>query len=90
MCKMQTHSEQLNKIWSELIDIFIDYKGLSVRVIQRLETLGFIINKGSNHSKIIMPVGMMVVSNTPSDKHAGRQILRQIRRMYEQALGNKN
>lgn len=87
---MQTHSEQLNKIWSELIDIFIDYKGLSVRVIQRLETLGFIINKGSNHSKIIMPVGMMVVSNTPSDKHAGRQILRQIRRMYEQALGNKN
>lgn len=87
---MQTQSEQLNKIWSELIDIFIDYKGLSVRVIQRLETLGFIINKGSNHSKIIMPVGMMVVSNTPSDKHAGRQILRQIRRMYEQALGNKN
>lgn len=89
MCRLATTSNELNKIWCELIDIFIDYKGLSVHVIQRLENVGFIVNKGSNHSKIVMPVGMMVVSNTPSDRHAGRQILRQIRRMYE-SVGSKN
>ena len=84
---MKTTDEQLNKIWDSLEDIFMDYKGLSLTVCRQLEGLGFRVEKTSKHSKIYMPIRgqerMMVVSNTPSDKHAGRQILRQIRRMYE-------
>jgi hypothetical protein len=84
MCKLKTTSIELNKIWTELKSIFINYKGMTSRTIQQLQNIGFSIHKSSNHTKIIMPVGVMVVSNTPSDKNAGRQILRQIRRMYEQ------
>ncbi len=80
---MKTKSKELQKIWPELERIFMDYKGLSDRVVRDLGNIGFGVQKGSNHSKIIMPVGTMIVSNTPSDKQAGRQILRQIRRMYE-------
>lgn len=80
---MKTKSKELQKIWPELEKIFMDYKGLSDRVVRDLYNVGFDVKKGSNHSKIIMPVGTMIVSNTPSDKQAGRQILRQIRRMYE-------
>ena len=86
---MQTKSPELNLIWDELEDIFFNYKGLNTRTRQRLERLGFTVVKLSNHSKIIMPVGTMIISNTPSDLHAGRQILRQIRRMYENnVVGN--
>ena len=89
MCRMQTKSPELNLIWDELEDIFFNYKGLNTRTRQRLERLGFTVIKSSNHSKIIMPVGTMIISNTPSDLHAGRQILRQIRRMYENnVVGN--
>lgn len=82
---MKTKSPKLNEIWEDLIDIFRDYRGMSCRTIERLNAIGFDVNKGSNHSKIYMHVGVMIVSNTPSDYQAGRQILRQIRRMYEQA-----
>ena len=89
---MKTKSEELNLFWCELQRIFMDYKKLTSKVIKDLEGLGFKVDKGKNHTKIIMPVGIMVISNTPSDKQAGRQILRQIRRMYEsdKTMGNKN
>lgn len=89
---MKTKSEELNFIWGELQRIFMDYKKINARTIQDLENLGFTVNKGRVHTKIIMPVGIMVISNTPSDKQAGRQILRQIRRMYEsdKSMGNKD
>lgn len=82
---MKTKSPQLNEIWKDLVSIFNEYHSMSCRTIERLTALGFNVNKGSTHSKIYMPVGIMIVSNTPSDYQAGRQILRQIRRMYEQA-----
>lgn len=78
-----TDNERLKAIWPDLQKIFMGYKSLTYKVIQSLESLGFEVQKGKNHTKIIMPVGTMVISNTPSDKNAGRQILRQIRRMYD-------
>lgn len=80
---MKTTSESLNKIWPELIDIFGQYKKLDSRTVSRLTSIGFIVFRFGAHAKITMPVGVMTISTTPSDKHAGRQILRQIRRMYE-------
>ena len=80
---MKTTSKELQLIWNDLEKIFNEYKSLNSKVIRSLESLGFIVEKGKCHTKIIMPVGMMVISNTPSDFQAGRQILRQIRRMYE-------
>ena len=80
---MKTTSKELQKIWEDLKRIFMEYTYLNAKTIRDIEGLGFRIEKGKVHSKVIMPVGMMVISNTPSDKQAGRQILRQIRRMYE-------
>ena len=61
----------------------MEYTHLNAKTIRDIKGVGFRVEKGKVHSKVIMPVGMMVISNTPSDKQAGRQILRQIRRMYE-------
>lgn len=83
---MTTTSAELNKIWPELTDIFMSYTNFNSRTAKRLTAIGFGINRCNNHIKIIMPVGTMIISSTPSDNQAGRQILRQIRRMYE----NKN
>lgn len=83
MKTIKTTNKDLELIIEELTDIFIDYRGLNGKIINRLLQIGFYVIKGNNHSKIVMPVGTMVISNTPSDKNAGRQILRQIRRMYE-------
>ena len=88
MCALKTTSEELNKIWNELIEIFIDYTGLNNKLIKSLEAVGFDVKRGRCHTRIVMPVGTMIISNTPSDKQAGRQILRQIRRMYESRQNN--
>ena len=84
---MKTKDAELNQIWEELKNIFMDYRGLNASVIRRLKGLGWEATKDGAHGKIYMKIHgeekMMVVSCSPSDKQAGRQILRQIRRMYE-------
>ena len=84
---MKTKDQELQRIWPELEDIFMDYPGLTAKVQKRLANLGWTSSKSGEHGKIYMKIHgkerMMVVSLSPSDKQAGRQILRQIRRMYE-------
>ena len=75
-------NDELSKIWSTLQDIFTDYRGLKSRDIKKLNSINFYVDMKGNHTRIIMPVGVMIISHSPSDKNAGRQILRQIRRMY--------
>lgn len=84
MGRIKIKSKELEPIWDELTDIFINYRCLNSQIVCRLTSIGFTVSRCGNHAKIQMPVGIMVISTTASDKNAGRQILRQIRRMYEQ------
>lgn len=86
--KLKTNNTELNRIWPELCDIFDDYRGLNLRNIRKLESLGIKAEKaGSGHYKFRFLVSgrayNIICSATPSDFQAGRQILRQIRRLYE-------
>ena len=85
---MKTKDEELQLIWDDLVRVFMGYKKLTPKLCKRLEGLGYKITKEGDHAKVYMNIHgserCMVISTTPSDKNAGRQILRQIRRMYEQ------
>ena len=80
---MKTTSEELNLIWGDLEAIFLNFKGVNKRVIKDLQKLGIEVY-GNGHPKIRLKGQVITLCTTPSDKYAGRQILRQIRRLYEQ------
>lgn len=84
---MKTSSKDLQVIWDELQDIFKDFHKLNSSHLDRLRKLGFEVVYNSKHPKIYIPRNgktyCVVFSSTPSDKYAGRQILRQIRSIYE-------
>lgn len=85
---MKTTSKDLLPIWDELQDIFKDFVKLSRKHLKRLRKLGFkVVYNKSNHPKIYIPRNgvtyCVTFSTTPSDRYAGRQILRQIRAIYE-------
>lgn len=86
---MKTTSEELNLIWHDLERIFLDFKGVNSRVIKDLAKLGIEVY-GNGHPKIRLKGQVITLSASPSDKYAGRQILRQIRRLYESQERNKN
>ena len=79
---MKTKSNELNLIWHDLESIFLDFKGVNSRVIKDLAKLGIEVY-GTSHPKIRIKGVVITLSTTPSDTYAGRQILRQIRRVYE-------
>jgi len=79
---MKTTSEELNLIWADLEAIFLNFKGVNKRVIKDLQKLGIEVY-GNGHPKIRVKGQVITLCVTPSDKYAGRQILRQIRRVYE-------
>ncbi len=79
---MKTTSEELNLIWSDLEAIFLSFKGVNKRVIKDLKKLGIEVY-GNGHPKIRVKGQVITLCVTPSDKYVGRQILRQIRRVYE-------
>lgn len=79
---MKTTSEELNLIWADLEAIFLSFKGVNKRVIKDLQKLGIEVY-GNGHPKIRVKGQVITLCVTPSDKYAGRQILRQIRRVYE-------
>lgn len=79
---MKTTSEELILIWADLQAIFLNFKGVNKRVIKDLQKLGIKVY-GNGHPKIRIKDQVITLSVTPSDKYAGRQILRQIRRLYE-------
>lgn len=84
---MKTSSKDLLLIWDELQDIFKDFTKLHSSHLERLRKLGFEVVYNSKHPKIYIPRNgvtyCVTFSSTPSDKYAGRQILRQIRAIYE-------
>ena len=79
---MKTKSEELNLIWADLEAIFLNFKGVNNRVKKDLLKLGIEVY-GNGHPKIKVKGQVITLSVSPSDKYAGRQILRQIRRVYE-------
>lgn len=79
---MKTTSEELNLIWQDLESIFLDFKGVNSKVVKDLAKLGIEVY-GNGHPKIRIKGVVITLCKTPSDKYAGRQILRQIRRVYE-------
>ena len=79
---MKTTSEELNLRWADLEAIFLSFKGVNKRVIKDLQKLGIEVY-GNGHPKIRVKGQVITLCVTPSDKYAGRQILRQIRRVYE-------
>lgn len=79
---MKTTSEELNLIWADLEAIFLNFKGVNNRVKKDLLKLGIEVY-GNGHPKIRVKGQVITLSASPSDKYAGRQILRQIRRVYE-------
>lgn len=79
---MKTTSEELNLIWDDLQKIFLDYKGVTNRVRKDLAKLGIEVY-GNGHPKIRLKGQVITLCTSPSDIYAGRQILRQIRRVYE-------
>ena len=85
---MKTNSKELNLIWQDLENIFLDFKGVNKNVIKDLNKLGFEVY-GNKHPKIQIKGYVITLCTTPSDKYAGRQILRQIRRLYERTIDNE-
>lgn len=86
--KLKTNNKVLGKIWDNLLDIFLDYKSYNSQVEYKLNKLGIdtVHDKGS-HVKCFFNVNgqkcCITIATTPSDRYAGRQILRQFRRYYE-------
>lgn len=79
---MKTSSKELNTIWNDLQDIFLDFKGVNGKVRKKLQRIGFEVY-GNKHPKIRVKGQVVTLSTSPSDEYAGRQILRVIRRIYE-------
>lgn len=79
---MKTSSKELMIIWDDLQDIFLDFKGVNGKVRKELQRIGFEVY-GDKHPKIRVKGQVVTLSTSPSDKYAGRQILRIIRRIYE-------
>ena len=86
---MKLANTKLQETWKELEDIFGDFHKLTSKHISRLEKLGFKVVYMGGHPKLYIEhngtVHVVTFSSTPSDRYAGRQILRQIRRIYDGA-----
>lgn len=74
--------------WDKLNEIFDknDFK-LSVKVLERLNALGYRTHYNSKHPKLYIihngKTHIITMSMTPSKCYSGRVILREIRRIYE-------
>lgn len=79
---MKMTSEELNLIWHDLERIFLNFKGVNNHVRKDLAKLGIEVY-GNGHPKIRLKGQVITLCTSPSDIYAGRQILRQIRRVYE-------
>lgn len=85
---MKTTSDDLNKIWGELEDIFLNKRKLTKKDYARLKKLGISSSQTKgNHPKIYISTPsktfIITMSASASDNNWGRQVLRQIRRAYE-------
>lgn len=81
--KFKTKSEELNAILPKLMDLLLERRNYSLKEIDEFNRLGIKAIKGKKHIKLYIKNKMITLSLTPSDKNAGRQALREIRRIYE-------
>lgn len=85
--KLNVNNQRELELWEQLESIFEDFDKISNRLIKKLETLGFEVAYTGKHPKMYVYRNgkryCITLSCTPSDKYAGRQILRQIRKVYE-------
>lgn len=85
---MTTNSKDLKPIWNELECIFKSYKKYNDDIETRLKKLNINTTRvKGNHVKLCFLIDgikkYVTIATTPSDTYAGKQILRQIRRLYE-------
>lgn len=86
--KLKTKSKELENVWNDLNDIFNNSRKLSKKYYIKLEKLGYKVCQENSHPKMYInyksKVYVITLSTSPSDKQWGRQVLRIIRRIYEQ------
>lgn len=86
--KFNCNDDNLILWFKELEEFFLNYKQMSTKAINKLNTLGIRVERRNNHCKLYFKIydkeKFMIISSTPSDKNVGRQILRQIRRMFKE------
>lgn len=86
--KLKTKSKELENVLNDLNDIFNNSRKLSKKDYIKLEKLGYKVCQENSHPKMYInyksKVYVITLSASPSDKNWGRQVLRIIRRIYEQ------
>lgn len=84
--KHNSHSEEGRKTFNELKKHFEDYRGLHKNSFKKkLNELGFDIIKKNNHPCLVFSGDerfQMFFSETPSDRRAGKNIARQIKKVF--------
>jgi hypothetical protein len=85
--QLKTKSKELQKIWPILCDVFDKSRNLTNKDFKALEKLGYRVKYEGKHPKLYIDKNMktyvITLSSSPSDNQWGRQVLRMIRRIYE-------
>lgn len=86
--QLKTKSRKLQEIWTDLTDIFLNYSSYNGNVERNLNRLNIsTVKSNGGHIKCFFWINgkkqCVTISTTPSDRYAGRQILRQFRKIYE-------
>lgn len=85
---------QRDGLWDELQDIFLKFKKFDKKTQVRIKKLGFRTHwEKCKHPKMYIELDrtyIITLCTTPSDNYAGRQILRQIRKVYEEYDAQKH
>lgn len=86
MCLIKAPTKDLEDIFIELNDIFLNKRHLKSNDIKHLEKLGFQYKHTGGHPKIYINLDnvsyCVTLSTSASDKNTGRQVIREIRRIY--------
>lgn len=67
--------------WDVFVEVFRDYKKFTSKIEARLNSIGCRIVYNNVHVKIFYKNACMIISAAPSDRQAGRQILRTLRKL---------
>jgi hypothetical protein len=83
---MKCNNDELKAIWNDLQDILLHYKHFNTKMEERLLKLGIRCYHTGSHAKLVFNINgvekSIGFSKSPSDKYCGRQILRDIRRLF--------
>ena len=84
--KFKTTSSELNKILPILIELLLERRKFTNNDIAQFNKIGITAIKTRKHIKLYVKNKIVILSATPSDLNAGRQALREIRKIYERKL----